>query len=99
MYVLTGIIGLTPDGHQVERWFFWLQQPDSVPAQTGTSDCPDQAAQTGASFGDASDVAARLQALMTDPPQIGARNAFRRAMHRSEDESKGAACIPCMPRT
>ena len=111
--LLTGVIGLTPDGHQVERWFFWLQQPAAAPAQPGGSDCPIEAAKsvassglvgqgaysgsgvldacsgTGVQAGNASDVAARLRALISDPPQTGARNAFRRAMQDSEDRSCG----------
>ncbi|BDA50115.1 hypothetical protein COCOBI_15-2430 [Coccomyxa sp. Obi] len=75
-----GIIGLTPEGHQVERWFFWMQQAapaaatSSPPAGTGTSAPADNA----------SEVATRLQALISDAPRSSARNAFRSAMRSTE---------------
>ncbi|CAL8465377.1 g4913 [Coccomyxa elongata] len=85
-----GIIGLTPEGHQVERWFFWMQQPApaaaaiaSPPAGTGTIVQADNASR----------IAARLQALIADVPRSSARNAFRSPMRSTEGWPHGTISL------
>lgn len=87
---------VTPDDHQVERWFFWLQRAPSATAQQGgvgrsAGARSEQRPSSGFSTekGSAREVAARLQALMADPPHMSAQDAFRRAVLYMENQSPG----------
>lgn len=81
LLLATGTIGLIPEGHQVERWFFWMQQ--AAPAAAAIASPP---AGTGiiVQATNASQIAARLQATIADVPRSSARNAFRSPMRSTE---------------
>lgn len=78
-------MGLTPDGHQVERWFFWPQQPFSQ-ADTGAGSVPTNST---AAEGPAAALAAALAKLVLDLPAFNTREALKKAITESARQVNG----------